>query len=467
VPLRTSAPAVRVLVALVGAASIGACARAEAARDPCAWPPLSAAQHEDVRRVAGLLDYVAADYGAAVHGGEVLDGEEFEEQLALLAEARFRMARLPAGGGGVDLVAGLRRLRSLVVAKAAETVVAPEGRTLRRSLLGAYGVTLAPAEPLSLARGAALYVTRCAGCHGGGGAGDGPAGRGLRPPPRNLRDPEERASLTPARAFAAVTYGVRETAMPAFPVLTTSDRWNLAFFVLALGHDDEDARTRGRNAFARTGGRVAASATALAGASDASLLGALATAGLAAREARDALAFLRADAAFLGTDAALDPARRLLSAALAAYHADDPHGALRLVRALRGDAGRGRTRVLAARDAVLAARVDACADRLEASLVDEASADDVDQAGLALAGLYDLADERLADPQRARAALMGGLRVAAAGIGAVLLGLLALVVAARIVLSAPARPTWPRPASDAARSARPARSAPDRSASDG
>src|SRR5687768_8349636 len=57
-----------------------------------ATPPPPA---EDARRLAAVLDYVAADYGEAVADGVVVDPEEYEEQLELLDEARRLAARLP------------------------------------------------------------------------------------------------------------------------------------------------------------------------------------------------------------------------------------------------------------------------------------------------------------------------------------------------------------------------------------
>jgi mono/diheme cytochrome c family protein len=42
-----------------------------------------------------------------------------------------------------------------------------------------------PAE--TLGRGAAIYTQSCRACHGADGGGSGPSGRGLRPPPRDLR----------------------------------------------------------------------------------------------------------------------------------------------------------------------------------------------------------------------------------------------------------------------------------------
>lgn len=41
-------------------------------------------------------------------------------------------------------------------------------------------------RPAALDRGKAIYRQYCAACHGDDGAGDGPAGRALKPPPGNL-----------------------------------------------------------------------------------------------------------------------------------------------------------------------------------------------------------------------------------------------------------------------------------------
>jgi len=43
------------------------------------------------------------------------------------------------------------------------------------------------ANPASQARGAALFQTHCASCHGSHGEGDGAAGTGLEPKPANLK----------------------------------------------------------------------------------------------------------------------------------------------------------------------------------------------------------------------------------------------------------------------------------------
>ena len=44
-----------------------------------------------------------------------------------------------------------------------------------------------PYDEQTMRRGAAVYAQACAACHGASGLGDGTAGKGLNPPPANLR----------------------------------------------------------------------------------------------------------------------------------------------------------------------------------------------------------------------------------------------------------------------------------------
>jgi high-affinity iron transporter len=90
-----------------------------------------------------------------------------------------------------------------------------------------------PAREPSLGAGARIYAARCAGCHGGAGRGDGPAGAGLTPPPADLTG--RSAAVAPVDYYRRVTYGVPGTAMPAFgPVLTRDERWDAVAYVLTF-----------------------------------------------------------------------------------------------------------------------------------------------------------------------------------------------------------------------------------------
>jgi high-affinity iron transporter len=88
-----------------------------------------------------------------------------------------------------------------------------------------------PARTPVLARGAEIYAASCASCHGDRGLGDGPAGRGLDPPPANLADAEALLDASPQDFYRRITIGVAGTAMPAFETsLTADDRWAVAVY---------------------------------------------------------------------------------------------------------------------------------------------------------------------------------------------------------------------------------------------
>ncbi len=73
-------------------------------------------------------------------------------------------------------------------------------------------------------RGRALYLARCAVCHGVDGRADTPVGRMLKPRPRNFADPVEMARLTVDRIYHAIKEGRPGTAMAAWgQVLTETE----------------------------------------------------------------------------------------------------------------------------------------------------------------------------------------------------------------------------------------------------
>jgi mono/diheme cytochrome c family protein len=84
--------------------------------------------------------------------------------------------------------------------------------------------------PELVEKGKASFAKYCASCHGATGAGDGPASKALKPPPKNL------AAVTggaPA-VFETLSNGVKGTAMIAFKHLSEPDRWALAYYVDSL-----------------------------------------------------------------------------------------------------------------------------------------------------------------------------------------------------------------------------------------
>src|SRR5690606_37209939 len=94
---------------------------------------------------------------------------------------------------------------------------------------------LAPRLPPDPARGKALYAQQCAACHGASGRGDGPAAKGLEPPPSDFHDLARMAQRSAYGLYNTITLGVEGTSMPSFRQFSEADRWSLAFYVGSVG----------------------------------------------------------------------------------------------------------------------------------------------------------------------------------------------------------------------------------------
>lgn len=94
----------------------------------------------------------------------------------------------------------------------------------------------------SIARGEALFVNRCAGCHGKKADGKGPNSLDILPKPRNLRNAFFVDSVDDKRLFESIQYGVQGTAMPPWIDygLTNNDVGDLVNFIRSI-----NAKTKG------------------------------------------------------------------------------------------------------------------------------------------------------------------------------------------------------------------------------
>jgi len=95
-----------------------------------------------------------------------------------------------------------------------------------------------PADDDSLARGAELYTTHCATCHGDGGMGDGPAGTALDPAPAPIAHTSQ--MLGDNYLFWRISDGGAmapfNSAMPAWAsTLDEQARWDVINYVQGLG----------------------------------------------------------------------------------------------------------------------------------------------------------------------------------------------------------------------------------------
>lgn len=79
----------------------------------------------------------------------------------------------------------------------------------------------------------AIYMDKCANCHGDKGEGDGPESGMYDPPPADLADAKMMNSMTDGEIFYKITEGRRP--MPSFKKqLSDEQRWLLVNFIRTL-----------------------------------------------------------------------------------------------------------------------------------------------------------------------------------------------------------------------------------------
>ncbi len=92
-----------------------------------------------------------------------------------------------------------------------------------------------PPNADSIAEGEALYIENCLPCHGPAGAGDGPVGITLNPPPADLTIHTAPGVHPDGRLYDWITNGFPASVMPAFQSqLTDEERWHLVNYIRTL-----------------------------------------------------------------------------------------------------------------------------------------------------------------------------------------------------------------------------------------
>lgn len=199
----------------------------------------------DARQLWQLIDYVAVDYSGAVANGAVVSEAEYAEMRDFTDTATKQVQALPAHANKAAVVAAVGELRAAVLRKADGAEVARLAHLANNRLIAAFPIPLSPKALPDLARGASLYATQCASCHGDTGRGDGPMAARLDPPPIAFTDPERARQRSLMALYQVVSQGVGGTSMPSFAALPEADRWALAFYIGTMSHDDA-MRDRGR-----------------------------------------------------------------------------------------------------------------------------------------------------------------------------------------------------------------------------
>jgi high-affinity iron transporter len=260
---------------------------------------VTAQQPHTVERLAAIVSYVIADYPGAVKDGRILAQEEYAEQDGLLAEGAA-IAHELGTSASIDAAKQARLSEAFGAMQAAfrdkrsEADMASAGRTVHKLLLDEWGLVLAPTSTPSRERATTLYAVACARCHGVDGHADTEEGRKLEPHPPSFFDDARLRRISPELAFHALTFGVNNTGMASFDTLPPSDRWSLAFFVVAMRHRGN--AKHGAEVLARLAPDAPQSVSRLAALTDDEL--SLIVPGASAGELEDVLTYLRSDAPF-------------------------------------------------------------------------------------------------------------------------------------------------------------------------
>lgn len=331
------------------------------------------------------------DYPGAVADGKVLDRGEYEEQLEFATGVRAMIAGLPARPERAALEATAAGLLAAIKDKRPGGEVAAVAGDLRRRIIDLYAVPVTPRQPPDLGAAAALYTTHCAVCHGAEGRGDGPAARGLTPPPANLTDPARMGEHSVFGLYSTITLGIKGTAMTGFAPLSEGQRWSLAFYVSTLAASPE-ARERGAALWPRGVGKAELP--------DLRALVMATPRDVAARSGPDGaavLAYLRSAPAALAAarESPVDLSARLLTESLDAYRRGDPARAHQLAVTSYLEGFELAEAPLSAVDSGLKTRVEAEMLRYRTMLQSRAPRDEVEAEGRTILSLLDEARRRL------------------------------------------------------------------------
>lgn len=361
------------------------------------------------KQIWQLLDYVAVDYGGAVSNGTVLKDSEYVEMREFAAAAGRQLGELPRGPASETLQRQSVDLRNAVANKADPSLVKKLANDLAGALHKAYPFATAPVAAPDLNRGAQLFQSQCASCHGPQGRGDGPLAAALNPKPIALSEHLRARERSLFALHQIISNGVEGTAMLGFGALTDEDRWALAYFAGTLSYTDSD-RADGAKLWQ-------SSASARGAVADLDTLTQTSENALAERldeaSAQSMTAYLRANPKALaaGKASSTSIAKAKLAESLASLQKGDRAAAVKLALAAYLDGFEPVEPALAARDRALFEKIETSMAGHRAKVANGSLAD-VQTSEQMLQRLLDDADKTLAQQDNdAVAAFTGALTI--------------------------------------------------------
>ena len=198
-----------------------------------ATPPLRA-QEGPAKRLSSIVGVAVEEYAKAIDAnGNLISDVEYDEAVSFLKDAKEVAARL-SGARAATAQAVLDSLTAAVAAKRPPKELAGLHERFAAAL-GTEGALDMPTKAVNLAEGKAIYERTCASCHGSLGRGDGPASRGMNPPPPAIGTREAMHDVSPALMYRIVSVGVAGTPMVGWADrLTADERWNTVAYINSM-----------------------------------------------------------------------------------------------------------------------------------------------------------------------------------------------------------------------------------------
>ncbi len=341
-----------------------------------------------------MLDYLATDYAGAVNNGAVVSASEYDEMREFARNARERIHALPPSPASTELLKQADALAASIDAKASQAQVAQQAHALADALLQAYPVPTSPTHAPDLTRGATLFQSQCAACHGTTGQGDGPVGRTLSPRPINFTDQRRADQRSALSLYEVITQGVEGSPMASYATsLCADDRWALAYYVGTLAYPE--ASSRGKQAW--RGSRAARSDIASLNELSRARVTQLSDT-LGVEQARLILGYLRGHPeAVQQALAGIPLARARLASSVAAYRTGEVEQARQFALSAYLDGVEPVEAQLNTRDADLRARIETAMGAYRTHLADGAAVTDVATQAAAVDKLLTRAEQITAD----------------------------------------------------------------------
>lgn len=191
--------------------------------------------------VVHLLSYVSMDYPGAVKNGEILDEQEYNEQVEF-SEQAFKLIQEGSflkGKKKEKILDQVQLLMERIDQKDSEAKISGLATQINDEIIKASGIQTAPKIWPSYANGRKLYEANCAQCHGINGKGDGSGAGGLNPAPSDFHDNELMENFSPYQAYNSIRLGVPGTAMISYSnTFNEVELWDLAFYIKSFRFQD-------------------------------------------------------------------------------------------------------------------------------------------------------------------------------------------------------------------------------------